>query len=397
MSALDESDEVLIIGAGIGGLTLARALTTEGLRCAIFERAPDLSTAGAGIMLQTAAMLALRRIGLDAPVAAAGAELQVGWSATDRGRPLGRSSFTFLKEQLGVPTVALHRARLQRVLREAAPEVPLHFGRTLTGFEGDASGVTATFGDGTRARGALLVGADGLRSVVRRQLLGEQPLRYAGYTSWRGIARSDQPSAQHAVAELWGSGARFGFAGIGPGETYWFAVLDAPPGEKDDHPLDTVKGHFGHFPAPVSALLAATPPDRVLRTDIHDRPPVPTWTSGRVTLLGDAAHPTTPDLGQGGCMAIEDAVVLAYALARAPSFTDAFTCYEKERVPRTTAIVEASRRFGQVAQLRNPVAVWLRDSLLRLTPQRTIRKQLLKTASFALPTIPSARVPAPSQ
>jgi 2-polyprenyl-6-methoxyphenol hydroxylase-like FAD-dependent oxidoreductase len=382
MAALQAGDEILIIGAGIGGLTLAHALTLHGFRCEIFERSPELRSAGAGLMIQTAAMLALRRIGLDARVAAAGEELQVGWTTTDRGKPLGRTSFKFLKEELGVPTVALHRARLQTALLEAVPDDRLHLGRILTGFENDATSVTAKFEDGTRARGALLVGADGLRSVVRRQMLGDQPLRYAGYTTWRGIARRDEASARHVVAEIWGSGARFGFAGIGHGETYWFAVLDAPPGATDPHPLDTVKRHFSHFAAPVPALLAATPPDHVLRTDIHDRPPAATWTSGRVTLLGDAAHPTTPNLGQGGCMAIEDAVILADTLAHATSFTEAFASYETQRLPRTTAIVNASRRFGQVAQWRNPVAVWLRNTLIGLTPERAVRRQLRNNASF---------------
>jgi hypothetical protein len=168
--------------------------------------------------------------------------------------------------------------------------------------------------------------------AVQRGSLARAELRLASLFAMLASA----VNALHAVAEIWGSGARFGFAGIGHGETYWFAVLDAPPGEKDDHPLETVKRHFARFPPPVPALLAATPPDQVLRTDIHDRLPVSTWTSGRVTLLGDAAHPTTPNLGLGGCMAIEDAVVLAYALSHATSSMEALAVYENERVSRTT-------------------------------------------------------------
>lgn len=377
-------EKILIIGAGIGGLTLARALTRAGLACEIFERSPELRAAGAGITIQTAAMLALRTLGLDQAVAAAGEELRVAALLDDAGRTLTRTSVAFLTEEFGAPTVALHRARLQEVLLAAAGGVPLHLGATLTSYESDATGVTASFADGTKARGRLLVGADGLRSAVRRQLLGDTPLRYAGYTSWRGIADTDTAFPRHEAAELWGRGARFGGAGLGHGQTYWFAVLDAPPGETDARPLDTVKRHFAHFGGPAQALLAATAPERVLRTDIHDREPVASWSADRVVLLGDAAHPTTPNLGQGGCMAIEDAVVLAHALGRAPSFAEGFAAYAEARVARTNAIVDASNRFGRLAQLRNPLGVWMRNAALRLTPASTMRRQLRKNAVFSL-------------
>jgi len=351
----------------------------------VFERAPATSDVGAGIMLQTSGMLALRRLGLERAVAAVGEELRVGHSATDDGKTLTRTSLSFLEETFGVPTVALHRARLQTALRDAIPDVPVHLGRRLTDFAGDEAGVTASFADGTTARGALLVGADGVHSVVRDKVLGAQPLRYAGYTSWRGIALIDEPCARHTITEMWGRGARFGFTSIGGGEVYWFAVLDAPPGEKDDSPLEAVSRHFRSFSQPVPRLLLATPPSTVLRTDIYDRPPVPSWSGHRVTLLGDAAHPTTPNLGRGGGMAIEDAVVLAYALSNAPTIGEALAVYERERVAPTSAIVVLSRRFGQIGQLRTPVAVWLRNVMIRLTPDRVLRSQLLKQAAFTLP------------
>jgi len=385
MMTLAPDDTILIIGAGIGGLALARALTLAGLKCQLFERAAELSAAGAGIMIQTAGMLALREIGLDVAVAAAGEELTIGRNATERGQTLMRSSLSFLKDQFGVPVVALHRSRLQAVLRQSAPSVPLHLDRALAGFTSDATGVTATFTDGTSARGAVLVGADGLRSAVRRQVLGDQPLRYAGYTTWRGIARHDDPTVRHTVTELWGPGARFGFTNIGAGEIYWFAVVDAPPGGKDERPLDAVYQHFANFAAPVPALLEATPAASVLRTDIHDREPVRTWSSDRVTLLGDAAHPTTPNLGHGGGMAIEDAVVLARSLKDADSVADAFAAYERARVSRTAAVVNVSRRFGQIGQFRNPVAIWLRNLMIRMTPERITKGQLMKQAAFSLP------------
>jgi 2-polyprenyl-6-methoxyphenol hydroxylase-like FAD-dependent oxidoreductase len=375
---------VLIIGAGIGGLTLASALVRRGFECRLFERAGELAPAGAGILVQTGALLALRTLGLDAAVSAQGQDVRLGLLTTERGRLLQRTSMSFLRDELGAATVAIHRARLQEVLLAGRAAVPVELGAELASYEMDEGGVTAIFADGRRERGALLVGADGLHSAVRRSLLGESPLRYAGYTSWRGVADLSGAMPAHEVTEMWGPGARFGFADIGRGETYWFAVLNAPDGERESNSLEFVTRHFASWAAPVPELLAQTRPERVFRTDIHDRRPVSSWSRGRVTLLGDAAHPTTPNLGQGGSMAIEDAVVLAHALDRAPAITDALADYERRRVARTARIVEASFRFGKLAQLQNRLAIFFRNALFRLTPEGIVQKELRRAAEFAL-------------
>jgi 2-polyprenyl-6-methoxyphenol hydroxylase-like FAD-dependent oxidoreductase len=375
--------EILIAGAGIGGLALGGGLAQRGFACRVLERAPALAAVGAGILVQTAAMLALRTLGLDRAVAAAGREVRVGVVKTERGRMLQRTSLAFLGEELGVPTIALHRARLQEVLREGLGGATLELGAEVERYEVDEGGVTVLLRGGRRVRGALLVGADGLYSAVRRTLLGETPPRYSGYTSWRGIAEVGATPPEE-VAEMWGPGARFGFAGIGKGEVYWFAVLNAKPGEREPNSLAVVRQHFASFADPVSALLASTPSERVFRTDIHDRVPVASWSRDRVTLLGDAAHPTTPNLGQGGCMAIEDAVTLAHALEHAPSFSAAFADYERKRVARTTRIVNASFRFGQLAQLENRLAIAVRNWLLRLTPEGVLERELRRAAEFSL-------------
>jgi 2-polyprenyl-6-methoxyphenol hydroxylase-like FAD-dependent oxidoreductase len=375
---------VLIVGAGIGGLTLACALAQRGFECRVFERAPELAPAGAGILVQTSALLALRTLKLDAAVSNSGRDVRLGVLKTDRGNTLQRTSMSFLSDELGVATIGMHRARLQQVLRDAGSSAPVELGVELAGYEEDAGGVTAHFSDGRRERGALLVGADGLHSVVRRVLLGDSPLRYAGYTSWRGIAELGGSTPEHEVMEMWGRGARFGYVDIGEGETYWFAVLNAPEGEREPNSLDVVRRHFGHWAEPVPTLLAHTPAARVFRTDFHDRLPVPSWSRGRVTLLGDAAHPTTPNLGQGGSMAIEDAVVLAHALERAPALPDALADYERRRVAHTTRIVQASFRFGKLAQLENGLAIFLRNALFRATPERVMQKELRRAAAFSL-------------
>jgi 2-polyprenyl-6-methoxyphenol hydroxylase-like FAD-dependent oxidoreductase len=171
-------------------------------------------------------------------------------------------------------------------------------------------------------------------------------------------------------------------AAVGQGETYWFAVANAPEGEREGDSLAVVRDRFHRFGADVRKLLAATPGDRVFRTDIHDRDPAAGWWRGRVALLGDAAHPTTPNLGQGGCMAIEDAVVLADALAAEPSPEGAFRRYESQRFARARWLVDESRRFGRVAQAASPFAVWARDLAVRLTPRRVLRARLARVLRF---------------
>src|SRR5579862_6419635 len=266
--------KVLVIGAGIGGLTLARALRRRGIDCEIFEREAELKPVGAGILVQTGAMLALRTLGLDGAIAAAGREARTGLVTTERGVALQATPMDFLREELGVPTIAIHRGRLQDVLLRGTGGVRLTCASELVRYETDAAGVTAHFRNGTSARGALLVGADGLHSAVRRALLGDSRLRYAGYTSWRGVAEVGSALEPYEVREMWGRGARFGFAGIGPNEAYWFAVLNAPARERDADPLAVVRSHFSSWAAPVPALLEGTRPERVFRTDIHDREPV---------------------------------------------------------------------------------------------------------------------------
>jgi 2-polyprenyl-6-methoxyphenol hydroxylase-like FAD-dependent oxidoreductase len=368
---------VLIAGAGIGGLTLGCALQKAGIAFEIFERAPTLGVAGAGIAIQTAAMLALRHLGLDEAVIRAGHELKRGTGKNAAGVVLHSARL----DEYGAPSIAIHRARLQATLLGALQASRIHTGRALVGYEQDEHGVHALFGDGSRASGALLIGADGLHSATRRQMLGDTPLRYSGYSSWRGVAPLAGPA--HEVIEIWGRGLRFGIVPIADAETYWFAVANAKAGEADaDRPM--LLQRFASFGEQGRALLEATPQDCILRTDIQDRKPVSTWSEGRVCLLGDAAHPTTPNLGQGGCMAIEDAVVLGHCLTKHAAFADAFSAYQQKRVEHTRKIVEASFQFGRIAQLEGRFTTWLRDLALRATPESQIRDRLRKNARFSL-------------
>ncbi|MBN1210698.1 MAG: FAD-dependent monooxygenase [Myxococcaceae bacterium] len=380
---MDTNRTILIAGGGIGGLTLGVALRRAGFSVRIFERAPTLRPAGAGITMQTNAILAFRRIGLDAAVAAAGHVMQRGSILDSRGRVLGSMHLSEMAQELGAPLIAIHRARLQEVLQEALGPEPLALGLKVVGFREEEDAVFARLSDGTEARGELLVGADGLRSTARAQLLNDGEPHYAGYTSWRGVSQVAGLADPASTSESWGRGLRFGIVPIDQGRTYWFATANAPVGGIDAPEVQAdLAARFSGWHEPIRALIESTPASSIIRTDIHDRPPVRSWARGRVVLLGDAAHPMTPNLGQGGGQAVEDAVVLARCLATEAGVPAALARYQALRIPRANDFVRQSRRLGEVGQWQNGLACWLRDQLFRLMPESSIRANLRRALTF---------------
>jgi 2-polyprenyl-6-methoxyphenol hydroxylase-like FAD-dependent oxidoreductase len=377
---------VAIAGGGIGGLTLASALRRSGIGVTVYERAQALRPAGAGITVQANAMAALRTLGLDEAVAAQGQVAGEALILDAAGRVLQAVETEALQRELGAPIVCIHRSRLHQVLLDACGAENVRTGCAVVGYGDLGEGVSVHLSDGSVANVDLLVGADGIHSTVRTQLLGEQPLRYSGYTSWRGVCRDPELGAITRTSESWGVGKRFGIVPIGQGEVYWFATANAPEGQQDP-PGRTREGlleRFAGWHEPIERLIERTAEADLLRTDIHDRPPVRSWSKGRVVLLGDAAHPMTPNLGQGGCQAIEDAVVLARALAKLPSVGDALQRYEGLRVERANGIVKKSYALGRLGQLENRAAILLRNALLRWTPAAVARKQFKQAMAFDL-------------
>jgi 2-polyprenyl-6-methoxyphenol hydroxylase-like FAD-dependent oxidoreductase len=380
---MDMNRTVIIAGGGIGGLTLGVALRKAGISVRIFERAASLRPVGAGITMQTNAMLAFRTIGLDAAVAAAGHAMQRGAILDSRGRSLGTMLVSEMAQELGAPMIAIHRARLQEVLHEALGPEPLTLGVKVVGFREESDGIAVRLSDGSEVRGELLVGADGLRSTVRSQLLNDGEPRYAGYTSWRGVCEVPGLAEPAITSESWGSGLRFGIVPLGEGRTYWFATANVQVGGIDAPDAHgELLSRFSGWHAPIRALIENTQASSIVRTDIHDRPPVRQWVRGRVVLLGDAAHPMTPNMGQGGGQAVEDAVVLARCLATGGALPAMLARYEGARIARANSFVTRSRRFGALGQWENALACWLRDRLFQLVPESSIRSNLRGALTF---------------
>ncbi len=366
----------LVVGAGIGGLTAAIALRRAGWRPIVLERAERFEPVGAGISVFPNAVHCLRGLGLTERIDAVPAMHVSGGVHTWRGALLNSADLGVLDEHFGAPLLILHRADLHELLLGVLEPDDVRPGVTVTGFEQDTDGVTVRLADGGTERGALLVGADGLRSTIRAEIIGDGAPRYAGYIAWRGIAEWDVSG--QPVGEFWGPGAEFGVIPLSGGLVYWFGTKRVPAGGQDtpEQRKAEALAMFADWHPSIPALIDATPADAVLRNDICDRVPRRGWSRGRVTLLGDAAHPMTPHLGQGACQAIEDAAVLGDCLSEQDSVVAALADYERRRYPRTTMLVRRSRTAGRLSQVRNPVLRAARDLVVRRISVEGQLKQL---------------------
>ena len=347
-------------------MTLGAALHRFGIAFQIFEQAPELKAIGYGLTLQKNALEALATIGLADAVRSRGVPVRQGLLRQPSGRTLTSAA---------VDLCAIHRATLLASLAEHVPVASLRLGQRLE---------SATAADFT-------VAADGLHSVFRRQVAsGEGPPRDSGYTAWRGLA-SRSPAidrALHAgtVSETWGRGTRFGIVPVDGDHIYWFAVAPIEPFADTAAAKRFLCETFDRWHEPIRALLEATPADSILESRIVDRLPIPHWHAGRVILLGDAAHPMTPNLGQGGCQAIEDAIVLAHLLRAARDGRlmpdDVAQRYEGQRQRRAYAIVKQSAALGRLAIHSSPAVVFVRDVAFRLVPRRVQERQLAAALTF---------------
>lgn len=364
----------VVIGAGVGGLAAAAGLRRAGADVVVLERAAEPRAAGAGLSLWRNGFTALDALGLGdavrARTSASAAALQAGQRTPD-GRWLAR-----LPGAAVADLRVVHRADLQEVLADAAGEV--RCGVDVTGVSAD--GRTVTHSGGTE-HPDLVVAADGIRSAVRASWPGDPGLHYSGYSAWRGVTRTPV-DLLGAAGETWGRGLRFGLVPLRDGRVYWFGVRSMPAGVPPHDEHTAVRDAFAGWHTPIPAVLDATDPDAVHRLDIHDlAAPLRTFRRGRCVLLGDAAHAMTPDLGQGGGQALEDAATLVRLIAGAPAggagaLGRALDRYDALRRPRTARLLRTARRVGALAQASSPVGAAVRDGVLRLLPDAWTASQV---------------------
>lgn len=379
----------VVVGGGIGGLAAAIGLRLIGWEVTVVERSAALGDAGAGISLHANGMRALDLLGVGEAVRGAARPQYTGGTRVVGGGWLARMDGAVLERELGTPIVGIPRAVLHRLLRAALPTESMVVGAEVASVDrSDPGRVRISVGDGV-LEADLVVAADGVGSRLRAQLFPHHPGPvYSGSTVLRAI--TERPIELDTDFELtWGRGAEFGHIAFNDGRAEWHAVLNSPAGVRHTDALAEMHRRFGDWHDPIPTLLDATRPDAVLHHDLHELvTPLPAFTAGRVALLGDAAHAMTPNLGQGACQALEDAAVLAAALATEPTIESALACYDTERRPRSQSVARAARQAGRMGQqLSNPLAVALRNTALRLAPSRATVRVILRHADWTPPAL----------
>ncbi len=362
--------KVLIVGAGLGGLAAASCLMKAGYDVEVYEQAPALAEVGAGIQMSANPMHVLRHLGLDAEVSALGVRPGAYvFRLHDTGEVIQEFPLSAEHErQHGAPYVQLHRADLHDLLSAAArklkPDV-IRLDCRVTGFTETDREVTLHFADGSSATGDVLVGADGLKSTIARQIVGEIPATYTGDAAWRitvPVERLPKPflpqvmsvfmgPGGHAVCYYLRGGALLNFVGIIETE------LASEESWTQKFPWELLKKDYEGWHPAIQTIIGAVDRDQCYRWSLHNRPPVRNWSTGRATLLGDSAHATLPYLAQGAAMAIEDGAVLARALNQAPSIAEGLDLYQRNRVDRTARIVETSTQNRRLFHLPSKEAI----------------------------------------
>ncbi|WP_026412593.1 FAD-dependent monooxygenase [Actinomadura oligospora] len=347
----------IVVGGGIGGLTSAVALMDKGWEVTLVERAPSLDPVGAGMALGPNALRALDTLGLGDPVRELAAFQGDAGIRRAGGAWLSRTSAEAAAARYGDPTVLLMRSALVDLLAARLDRAETLLGTSVTGVDPEV-GIVRT-GDGRERRADLVVAADGIHSATRATAFPDHPgPRYAGLTAWRFVVDADEPPTP---SETWGRGLVFGVMPLAGNRVYCYMTAVAPAGASaPDGEKAELTRLFGTWHAPIPELVGRAGP--ILRNDVfHLTRPLPAMHRGRVALLGDAAHPMTPNLGQGACQAVEDAIVLAHEMTGGGGLP----AYTRARLTRTSAIVKRSAGIARLTRMSGPLVVAARDAAIR--------------------------------
>jgi FAD-dependent urate hydroxylase len=343
-------ETVLIVGGGIAGLTLARALHRQGFLVQVVERSVTWRSEGGGIMVHANGMRMLRVLGLEAEVERAGARVD-RWRFCDQaGQILSETDLETFWGDVG-PCIGIERTRLQHILVAGAEGVPCRLGRSIKCITQGDGRVSVAFSDGSIGTYDLVVGADGITSTVRALALGTTTPAYTGGMAWRSVAPI-RPRALTTLQFLLGESCFFGLCPVGDGRTYGFGNITGPRAhEPTAGRLDRLRRQFAEFGGIVQDYLAALECDEQIHCAPVDWVEIETWHSGRVLLIGDAAHASSPMMGEGGCMAMEDACVLAASLSGDVTPEEAFSRYVARRRPRVNWVQQESAAAGESFRL----------------------------------------------
>ena len=341
--------KALVMGAGIGGLSAAVALKAAGISCEVFEAVQEIKPVGAAISIWPNGVKCMNLLGMGDITETYGGPLRyMAYQDHRHGKTLTRFSLAPLVERTGGRPCPVSRSELQGEMLNFWGRDAVRFGKRATRVEEDDDGVTAWFSDGTTARGDMLIAADGSHSALRPYVLGFTPeRRYAGYVNWNGLVEIDEAIAP---ADQWttfvGEGKRVSLMPVANGRFYFFFDVPLPAGLAEDRSTQRadLSRYFSGWAAPVQELIARLDPATTNRIEIHDIEPFDRLVRGRVALLGDAGHSTTPDIGQGGCAALEDAVVLGETFRDGGDIAAALRQYEARRCERVRDLILKARK-----------------------------------------------------
>lgn len=363
--------KIAIIGGGIGGLATTIGLHKLGINAHIYEQAHSFKPLGTGIGIGSNAMLALQKLGVGKDVLESGLALYEQRFLNGNFKVMNTIDFTLLKKRFGEENIAIQRADLHAALFNNIESNFLHFNKKVTVFEQQDDKVILTFTDGTTQEVDYVIAADGIHSIFRQTLVPKSTPRYAGYTCWRGVTRNIEDVTPHISSEAWSTEGRFGWASLKNGDVYWFACINAKEKDPSYKKLNKfgVAKHFEHFSPLMRKLIEETEDDYFLHHDIYDIKPLQTYVYQRICLLGDAAHATTPNMGQGAGQSIEDAYELMKSIEETSSIPDAFKRYNTKRLKKTKKVIKLSRQIGWSAQWDNAILVGLRNAIFPLIPK----------------------------
>jgi FAD-dependent urate hydroxylase len=357
--------DVIVVGAGIGGLTAAVALLGEGQRVRVVDQVRELRPTGAGISLWSNGVKVLDALGLGPAIAAVGGRMErMGYRGKD-GTPLCEFSLAPLVERVGERPYPVRRSDLQALLLDAVGEGVVRTGQRCVGVDDLGDRVVVHLEGGERLEGDLVVAADGTHSAVRAAVVGGPTERtYVGYHNWNGIVPD---AAALADPTTWmmhvGDGRRASTMPVRDGQYFFFDVPLDDPVPSGRPPQEALREHFAGWDPLVQRLIDAIDPPGVANVSIHTHEPLTRIATGRVALLGDAAHTSAPDLGQGGCLAMEDGLVLAGHLAATDDVPDALERYSAERVPRAADIIGRALERARLSHGHDPArtAEWYEE------------------------------------
>lgn len=367
--------KVIIIGAGIGGLTTAIALQHNKIPFEIYEAATELKAVGAGIWLGGNAMNVYERLGLAEIVKDNSIFLESVFIKDIKGNLLQNIDNTDIKKRYGNATQAIHRGTLQQILMNAVKQT-IHLGKRCA----DIKNNTVYFDDGTTDHADVIIGADGIRSVIREQHVAKAQYRYSGQTCWRAIINTTLPSAEQSRSgEVWSrkGGVRVSISQVGVNQAYFWMTkaMDAGSRFTPNEALSYIQQELMPFDQHIQDIAKKLNAETLIHGDLYDIHPLNQWYRDNVVLVGDAAHASTPNLGQGASQAIEDAYILAAYLSRESGPSTAFAKYQARRLKRAQRVVDASWMLGRLTSVKSLPCSLLRNFLVRCTPDNITRKQ----------------------